>query len=325
MRCPDLVMSAMSYHPHYRYSRIAQTYWSFVADWQRDNGDLHRMGGQWYLLELASRFNFRSIRDILTKSIPLAVRRQRKDGGFHADYPAGSACQAVLAYSRHGLVNKFLNELPCDPIPLINSLKTPLGVKTRREVFEPLEDDNELSRQIVDQIACEQRRDGSWQGLIVATVQAIHDLLDCYVPPQNQAVCKACNWLLAQQQPLNPNIFPKAPPIPLAGMFYTKHPDEEVTFERSRHPEYWWKTKAVTCLELLPIFQTGAALGALCRCGLFDSNQVKKGFDDLLQIRGPGAYYVKKTGRLLHRNYQDHWCACNVSRWTRNNEVKFGT
>ncbi len=323
--CADLVMNAMSYHPRHRQGKVAQAYWSFVADWQKDNGDLHRLGGQWYLIELASRFPFPSVLSILEKSIPLAVHRQRKDGGFQADYPAGSTCQVALAYSRHGMLKSVLAELRYDPIPLINSLKTPLGVKTRWEALgQQRDDDSELAKHLADTIARKQMRDGSWEGLIVATVQAVHDLMDCGVSPQSKAVRKACDWLLAQQRPLDKKLFPKARYIDVCGMFYTDHLHGEVEFERISHPEYRWKTARKTCLDLLPIYQTGAALGALCRCGLFDSQEVKKGFDNLLRIRGPGAYYTR-NGRLVHRNYTDHWCACNVGRWIRKNVVKFGT
>ena len=323
MRCPDMVMSAMSYHPHYVRGEVARAYWSFVAEWQHDNGGLHRMGGQWYLMELASRFRFRSVHDILTRSLPLAVRRQRKDGGFQADYPAESACQVALAYARHGMLKSLLTELRYDPIPLIDSLETPFGVKTRREALEqPRDDDGDLSKHLSDTIARNQMRDGSWEGLIVATVQALHDLLDCGALPQSRAARKACDWLLAQQHPLDRNLFPTAPPIDLSGMFYTNRLRDEVRFERTSHPEYRWKTDQASCLDLLPIYQTGAALGALCRCGLFDTPEVKTGFEDLLRIRGPGAYYTQSE-TLLHRNYTDHWCACNVGRWIRKNVGTF--
>ena len=317
MRCPDLVMSAMSYHPRHRQGKMARAYWSFVAGYQNDNGDLHRMGGQWYLIELASRFRFPYVRDILTKSIPLAVRRQRKDGGFQADYPAESACQVALAYSRHGMLKSLLVELRYDPIPLISSLETPLGVKTRRKALgQQRDDDSEVAKHLVDAIARRQMRNGSWEGLIVATVQALHDLLDCGVSPQSKAVGKACDWLLAQQRPLDKKLFPKARYIfryiDLCGMFYTDCLHEEVEFERIRHPEYRWKTAGKTCLDLLPIYQTGAALGVLCRCGLFDSEGVKRGFNDLLRIRGPRG-----------PNYGHYWCACYVGRWIRKNVVKF--
>jgi len=271
-------MSAISYHPRYRRGKVARVYWSFVAGYQKENGDLHRMGGQWYLLELASRSRFPSVRAILAKSIPLAVRRQREDGGFQADYPAESACQVALAYSRHGMFKSLRAELRYDPIPLINSLETPLGVKTRREALgQPREDDVELAEHLVDALAQKQTRDGSWEGIIVATVQAVHDLLDCGVSPQRKEVREPCDWLLAQQRPLDMKIFTEAPPIDLYRMLYTGRLHEEVEFERVRHPEYRWKTGQKRCLDLLPIYQTRAALGALCRCGLIDSPEVVKG------------------------------------------------
>ena len=109
----------MSYHPGYTNGPIAYAYWQFVSDWQTDKGELHRLGGQWFLLELASRFSFKSVRRILERSLPLAVARQKKDGGFDRLYPAGSACEVLLAYSRHQMVDALLGELRYDPRMLI--------------------------------------------------------------------------------------------------------------------------------------------------------------------------------------------------------------
>ena len=36
MRCADMVMSAMSYHPQHREGDIARAYWGFVAGWQTE-------------------------------------------------------------------------------------------------------------------------------------------------------------------------------------------------------------------------------------------------------------------------------------------------
>jgi len=307
-------MSAMSYHPRYRHGRLARAYWQFAADWQHDAGGLHRRGGQWYLTELASRFPFRAVRRILATCLPLAVRLQRKDGGFQADYPAGSACEVALAYARHGMLDSALRQLRHDPLPLIESLETPLSVRTRREALaRPCHDDAGLARRLAQAIARDQARDGSWQGLILATAWGIHDLLDCGVSPRNRSVRKGCAWLLSHQRPPDPDLFPEVPPADLSGMFYTEHLAAETALGRSRHPEYRWEKKTPSCLALLPIYQTGAALGALCRCGRHDDPRVKKGFEALLRIRGPGGSY-----------YTNHWCACGVARWIHAKAPRFG-
>lgn len=196
MRCSDIVMSAMSYHPSHSKGRVARGYWDFVAGWQSEKGDLHHLGGQWYTLELASRFRFRSVRRILKKGLPLAARRQRQDGGFQADYPAGSACEVVLAYSRHAMLKELCRTLPHDAVPLIASSRRALAVKTRREALGASRRDlATLADELVAGIVGRQRSDGSWDGLVVATVGAVHDLLDCGLSPQEKRVRKACQWL----------------------------------------------------------------------------------------------------------------------------------
>jgi len=314
VRCADLVMSAMSYHPYHRRGKVARAYWSFVTGWQRDDGSLHTRGGQWHLIELASRFRFRSVREILRKSLPYAARKQRQDGGFQADCAAESACLVLLAYARHGRLGALLNALHYDPAPLAMSLHTPLGIKTRSEALgEARREDRQRARHLSRRLLRRQRRDGSWEGLVVATAQSLHDLLDCGVMPEEPPMRRGCEWLLAQQRPLDPKLFPAAPRVPLNSMFYTERLPEEAQFEAARHPESGWQTKRqVSCVDLLPIYLTGAALAALCRCGLSDRPEVRAGFDSLLAIRGPGGRY-----------YTDHWCACNVRRWLRRGVPKF--
>jgi len=312
MRCPDIVLSALSYHPRHRRGAIARAYWDFVASWQDARGGLHRRGGQWYLLELASRFPFSSVRQILAKALPLAVRLQRADGGFQADCPGASACEVALAYARHGLLSGLLAELHRDPLPLIRSQDTPLGVKTRREALRaPREDDRGLAERLRSMTAGRQRADGSWGGLIVATVEAVHGLLDCGAAADGRVLRRACDWLLAQQRPPEPGRFANVPPLDLPGMFWTDRDQDEVAFGRARHPAWRWKA-GQSCLALLPIFQTGAALGALCRYGLSDAPAVRQGFRDLLRLRGPGG-----------RNYTQHWCACAAARWVRTRKPRF--
>ena len=104
MKCADWAMAAMSYHRRHRNGPVAQAYWDFVSAWQTEKGELHRLGGQWFILELASRFPFESVQDIVKKSLPLAIARQKKDGGFDPLYPAGSACEVVLTYWRHKML-----------------------------------------------------------------------------------------------------------------------------------------------------------------------------------------------------------------------------
>jgi hypothetical protein len=313
VRCPDLVMSALSYHPHHRHGNIARAYWSFVAGYQKENGYLHTRSSQWYLIELASRFPFQSTQIILSRNINWAVRRQQGDGGFQKEASAESACQMVLAYSRQGMLQDLLAKLRYDPIPLVESLEAPLGLKTRREALEEREDDHTLSKRLVHSIAGGQLPDGSWEGLIVSTAQAIHDLLDCGLLPEDDPVRNGCSWLLGQQKPPRTGLFPNTPSIDLPGMFYTTQIREEVDSFNDHYPEYA-KTRArdKTCLTLLPIFQTGAALAALCRSGLADNPGVERGFQDLLRIRGPGGQY-----------YTDHWCACNTKRWIHTKKPKF--
>jgi len=203
-------MSAMSHHPRYRAGPIARAYWRFTASWQRRDGGLRRLGGQWYLLELASRFRFRSIRQILTRSLPMAVRLQKRDGGFLPDCPAQSACQVVLAYSRHGMLEELLARLRCDPRPLIETSEDPLAVRTRREALG--RHDGRLAGRLEAGLRRRQRRDSSWGGLILATAEAIHGLLDCGVRPRDEAAGKGCEWLLGQQRPIDRRLFAGARP-----------------------------------------------------------------------------------------------------------------
>ncbi len=124
---------------------------------------------------------------------------------------------------------------------------------------------------------------------------------------------QGCRRLLAQQRPVDQELFPGAPRVPLGKLFYSERLDEEVEFEAALHPESGWQRKPqVSCIELLPIYLTGAALGALCRCGLSGRPEVSAGFESLLAIRGPGGQY-----------YTDYWCACNVGRWLRAGVSKF--
>lgn len=313
VRCPDLVMSAMSYHPCHRHGNIARAYWSYVAAYQKENGYLHRRRGQWYLIELASRFPFQSIQMILSRNINWAVRRQQRDGGFQKEASAEGACQLVLAYSRHGMLQDLLAKLRYDPMPLVESLEAPLGLKTRREALAEREDDHALSKRLIHSIAGGQLRDGSWGGLIVSTAQAVHDLLDCGLLPEADPVRKACSWLLGQQRPPKTELFPNTPSMDLPGMFYTTKMREEMDSFNDLYPEYAKTARDKTCLTLLPIFQTGAALAALCRSGLPDDPSVKRGLQDLLKIRGPGGQY-----------YTDHWCACNTKRWIHTKKPRFG-
>ena len=312
MRCPDLVMSAMSYHPGHRHGKIARAYWSFVAGYQKENGYLHTRNSQWYLIELASRFPFNSIEMLLSRNTNWAVRRQRRDGGFQKDASEKSACQLVLAYSRHGMLQDFLAKLRYNPVSLVESFEAPLGLRTRREALAEREDDSELSKRLIHSIARGQLRDGSWEGLIVSTAQAVHDLLDCGLLPEADPVRRACSWLMEQQRPPKSELFPNIPPVDLPGMFYTTKIQGEVDSFNDHYPEYAKTAGGKTCLTLLPIFQTGATLAALCRSGLADNPLVKRGFQDLLKIRGPGGQY-----------YTDHWCACNAKRWIHTKKPKF--
>jgi hypothetical protein len=313
MRCPDVVMSAMSHHPGHSRGKLARAYWSFTAGWQHADGGLHRLGGQWHLTELASRFRFRSVRTILTRCLPLAARAQRRGGGFQDDCLADSACLVLLAYSRHDMLNQLRAALRVDPLPLVHAQDTPLAIKTRREALAaPRADDDRLAARLIESLQAQQRDDGSWDGLIQGTVQGIDDLLDCGAEPRHPAIQKACRWLLAQQRPAAPHLFPNTPPLELTGLFYTDHPEREIAFEATRHPEYRIQP-GQSCFALFPLHQTGAALSALCRCGLFDVPEVRQGFRDLFRLRGPG-----------HRYYTDHWCACNVARWVRTGAKGFG-
>jgi hypothetical protein len=316
MRCADRVMQAMSYHPRYQSGDIARAYWTFVAGWQTEAGGLHRVGAmQWHLLELASRFAFSSTRTILEKSLPLAIKRQKRDGGFHADFPALTACQVALAYARYRMLDRLLAGLRYDLRPLIQGLDTPLGLKTRREALgTPNQDDVELAHRLEQKILEQQQPGGSWHGLIVATGQAIHDLLDCGLDSDHPAIGQACAWLLAQQGSIDRDLFPQAPNVALNGMFYTARIEDEFAFEKRHHPEYGWRRDRQECLDLLPTYQTGAALSALCRCGYVDAPKVRKGFADLLRIRGPGGV-----------NYEHHWCNCHLGRWLRQGVARFGT
>lgn len=300
----------MSYHPRHRRGSIARAYWRFTAGWQRGDGGLHRLGGQWYLLELASRFRFRSIRQILTRSLPMAVRLQRRDGGFLADCPARSACQVVLAYSRHGMLEELLARLRRDPRPLIETFEAPLAVKTRREALG--RHDGRLAGRLAAGIRRRQRRDGSWGGLILATAGAVRGLLDCSVRPQDEAARKGCEWLLTQQRPIDRHLFAGAPPVDVEGMFYTQRVGGEAAWGAKHHPEYRWKPPKVECLSQFAFYTTGTALAALCRCGLHARPAVVKGFRELLRLRGPGGKY-----------YTNHWCNCGVARWVRTGAAKF--
>jgi hypothetical protein len=314
MRCSDAVMSAMSYHPGYRSGKTARAYWSFVAEWQSARGDLHHLGGQWVKLELASRFRFGSVRRMLTKSLPLAARRQSKDGSFQSDYPGGSACHVVLAYFRHGMLGRLLGTLRYDPRPFIGSFEHPLGIKTRREVLGAKPQElAEAAGRLSAQIKKKQNRDGSWEGLIVATAGAVHDLLDCGVACEDESVQRGCEWLLSQQRPLDGALFGRAPRLDCEGMIYTARVREEVGYERCCHPEYRWKGSHKECLDLLPTYQTAAALAALCRCGFSRTRAVTRGFEYLMHIRGPGRV----------KNYTDHWCNCGVRRWLASGVGKF--
>ena len=303
-------MSAMSYHPRHRTGQIAKAYWSFVAGYQKENGHLHRRRGQWYLIELASRFPFQSVREILSRNINWAARRQQRDGGFQKDCSAESACQIVLAYARQGMLEDILAKLRHDPRPLVESLVTPLGLRTRREALAGGAEDSDLSERLASDIVDRQLRDGSWEGLVVSTAQAIHDLLDCGLSHTDDRVQMGCAWLLAQQRSPETELFPNTPPIDLPGMFYTNEMPQELDSFNRLYPEYAKEDKF--CLTLLPIFQTGAALAALCRSGLADNPHVDRGFQDLFRIRGPGGKY-----------YTDHWCACQTKRWIRTRKPKF--
>jgi hypothetical protein len=300
----------MSYHPVHRNGSIARVYWSFVSNYQKENGYLHRRRGQWYLVELASRFPFAPVREILLKNINWAIRRQQRDGGFQKEDSATSACQVVLAYSRHGMLQDLLSELRYDPLPLIKNLETPLGLRTRREVLE--ENNEGLSKRLIQSTSNKQLVDGSWGGLIVSTAQAIHDLLDCGSSPDTSSVRRGCSWLLEQQRSPRVELFPNTPSIDLPGMFYTTRMSEEVDCFNQLYPGYAKINRDKTCLTLLPIYQTGVTLSALCRSGMVDNPGVEKGFQDLLQIRGPGGEY-----------YTHHWCACQTKRWINTNKTKF--
>ena len=315
MRCADMVLHAMSYHPQHRGGHVARAYWDFVAEWQTEAGSLHRVGAmQWSLLELASRFGFPSARQILECSQPLAAKRQKRDGGFHTDYAALTACQVTTAYARHGLLKRLLQELPRDPRPLVQDLDTPLGLKTRQDVlYAQRKGDTELGRRLEQGILAQQCPDGSWQGLITATAHAIHSLLDCGLGSAHPDVGRACLWLLAQQRPLDRDLFPQAPPMELDGMFFAGQTESEFAFEKRHHPEYGWRRDRQECLDLLPTYQTGAALAALCRCGHAAAPEVQRGFESLLRMRGPGGV-----------NYEHHWCNCHLGGWVRTGVPQFG-
>jgi hypothetical protein len=240
----------------------------------------------------------------------MAVRLQRRDGGFLPDCPARSACQVVLAYWRHGMLGGLLGRLHRDPLPLIRSFEDPLAVKARRQGLGS--DDKPLAKRLVAGICRRQRRDGSWGGLILATAEAIHGLLDCAVRPQDRAVHEGCRWLLAQQRPVDRCLFEGAPPVDVAGMFYTGRVKDEAAWGVEHHPEYRWKPPKVDCLNRFAFYTTGAALAALCRCGLHRHRAVVRGFRDLLRLRGPGGKY-----------YTNHWCNCGVARWVRTGAAKF--
>lgn len=126
--------------------------------------------------------------------------------------------------------------------------------------------------------------------------------------------------MLEQHRSVDRSVFPDALRTGLPRMFYTERVQDEVRFEQGQHPEYRWEKKIrVRCLDLLPIYQTAAALSALSRCGLVESPEVEGGFDALLSLSGLG---VRRDAQGPF--YTDHWCACNAGRWLRGNVAKFG-
>jgi hypothetical protein len=353
MRCHDMVMHAMSYHPRHRRSKPARLFWEFVADWQAGDGGLHRRAGHWNMIELASRFDFACVRRILQKSLGYATRHQRRDGGLDAIDPSGSACRAVLAYGRQGLLKDLLSALPRDPLPLVLSAETPLGIKTRREALNeagahaaanpdsgakvlrprrrlprtgamrstdtcgvdlaPVQD-KALAARLARQIHRDQDRNGSWHGLITATADAIEDLLDCGVAPGDAAIRKACEWLARQQRCPDDNVFDGVPTTPPHGMFYVADLKGEFAHLARHHPDFP-DSGGTTCLTLLPIYQTAAAVAALCRAGQVESPAVRAGFSALLTLRGPG--YTRQP------RYTDFWCACSARIWVDKDVVRF--
>ncbi len=313
MKCPDWAMSAMSYHRRHRRGPIARAYWDFVSQWQTEKGELHRLGGQWFLLELASRFPFTSVKRILEKSLPWAAARQKKDGGFDPLYPGGSACQVILAYSRHQMLDQLMDGLRYDVRTLVRRARIPLSVKARREALA--DPDPKLAKSLSEKIFRRQKADGSWNQLITATAHAIHGLLDCGVSAKDKRVSRACAWLRSQQRPVDAKLFPDAPDLPVEGMFYTDRTRQEIAFERAQHPEYRWRRRKarVACMQILPTYQTGAALSALARCGHTGVVEVKKGFAYFVACRGPGGV-----------NYTHHWCNCSVGQWLKQGVSQFG-
>jgi hypothetical protein len=194
------------------------------------------------------------------------------------------------------------------------SLEEPLALKTRREAMgESSEEMEGLSSRLIRSILREQRPDGSWEHLIVATAEAVHGLLDCDPCRHADEIELACDWLFSKLAPLEPRLFPLARRVKLDHMFYTDDIQDEINHERAHHPEYRWGRASKECLQILPIYQTCSALGALCRCGHYDDPRVGESIGEIMKIRGPGGV-----------NYTQHWCACNVSRWQRRRVTPFG-
>ena len=95
-------------------------------------------------------------------------------------------------------------------------------------------------------------------------------------------------------------------------MFYVPDLKGEWDYLAEGHPEFRHKPHGIRCLDMLPIYQTGVTLAALCRSGLAGEPAVERDFRCLMRLRGPGGPY-----------YTSHWCACSARRWLNANAPKF--
>ncbi len=93
------------------------------------------------------------------------------------------------------------DELKTNSLKYVESIKSPIGLYLRREVFEKeSKNDLALKSKLYEQTVADQSKDGSWNQLFVQTANNLWNLSMLGCDAQDRSVQKGLEWLLSVQK-----------------------------------------------------------------------------------------------------------------------------
>jgi hypothetical protein len=207
--------------------------------------------------------------------------------------------------------------LPRDPISTLAEGDDWVGWKTRNQILrEPASGDDGLRRKLEDHFLEGQRGDGSWEDSPVRTAYAVLHALSVGVPPDDERLRRACEWLLAWPEPDGRpgmwmqeekhlrewnHLLVTPDERPRAGMYF-----HEDAFTDADHDMY----RSQEAQQVIPtcgrnfhavcfgrmLHPSATVADALCRCGYGDHPRVCDYANTMLQVGGMFGYFCSCWG-----------------------------